>query len=311
MGSSLLPLLVVLACSPTSGTTFGSGGADMDPPAGPMHDWYQDWFSSTWELCGRPEEYRPIWPFYCDDCTSTEVLTTQECRDAIMADMKLDLDTLPSPDSGEGDNLSMLGYALLSTPLGTVEELRASYNAGRWVYVRQPFVHFLEELAAGTGEHRVRRLLYNMAMSSMVRTVWVDWEVSEREFWADIDDRTLHLSTYFGVAEGHSAATVLIHEAVHLWKQQAHITCPECCGWAPGEPSCDEDFDGPYGYQAALPELMIPTLMWEEDPYLADWQAGSLDYYGLSIPLRYIIEHECTKEELAELADTGAADTGG
>lgn len=296
----LLALALAGGCTSPAGPTFGTGETSI--PDAYRNGWYQDWFTPTWETCGQPDAFIPYDPMYPweDWDVELEHLISEECLEAVWTDMKVDMDHLDENTQAPqafAESLAMYGYFILAVPAGTVEELRQRYDDGE-DYLGQPFVEEIEVLARLTGEDRVRALVYNLVMSSMVRTVWInpdDWDDDPPVAWAEIEQREIHMVTRSHYGWPYLAA-VLVHEATHLWRQQRHVICLPGSA-RPGERSCDDTWQGAQGYEATYAESVLPYLRWYEAPETAEWHADDLEF-SIEWSLPYI-HTECCADELA------------
>lgn len=260
--------------------------------------WYQDWFSSTWETCGSPDAfvpYTPLYPWENDD-VEIEQMIDDTCLEAVWTDMKVDTAYIEANSSNWPEfagRLAMYGYYILASPVGTVDELRERTEAGEQ-YLGEPFVEELEILAELTGVVEVRPLVYNLAMSAILRTVWIDdWEAEGSRAWADIKAREVHLGDYSNEGFPYGSA-LFVHEAAHLWLQRSHVVCLEGAP-ATGTRSCDDDWTGAFGYDQSYATAVVPHLEWETAPDTAQVHLESLEER-----LDYVeyIHTECCADEL-------------
>jgi len=285
----LFTLLRIGGCAPESGRRFSEGGEAPKPYA--IEGWYQDYFTPTYALCGEPTGFQPYTHMVSTSPSDPEpvLLVSQECQDALLADLKVDWEQVAAYDDFDKVVFASTWisvYALLAWPMGTVDELRSLDDEGGWSYLldmlmyydhsktppflREPLIVELEQLSRSTGETRVNALLYNMVMSSVLRTSFVLPEGVPSNYYGmtDIDSRTLYFGrqTIFGNLDG---TTVLVHEMTHLWLDQRHVTCP-ALAWpsgAEGLAYCDDTWEGPWGYEVGTAWLMALHHDWDlEDP---------------------------------------------
>ncbi len=291
-------LLAIAACAPAPGPGFSEGA--VQPPNGYARGWYEDWFTPTWQICGQPDEFdpwEPMYPWADDDYTGMEFTLSDACVDALLADLKLDRALLAEQ---LGDNawvterrISKYVYLLLSMPLGSVEELLERAESGE-PHLGTPVARDLAALAWFTGETQVRPLVYNMVMSSILRTE------NSRDLGtllgaAALDSREVRISeelVYHGDAPG---AVVIVHEAAHIWLQQGHVECLPG-SLRPGEFSCDDTWLGALGYHGTVTGLMTSWLPYTDSPDLAELLAHQLQYWESSAEGQ--IHTECCAEAL-------------
>ncbi len=277
----LLPVLL-LACAPPAGPQL-SGGT-VHAPEAYAQGWYQDWFSPTYEICGRPDEYRPYEPMW-DDWAYGDVefswdfrQLSEPCIDAMLADIKLDREEIEQT-IGEYHWITEWRFALwiyfmLASPVGTVDELLDRVE-GDAAYQWRPFALEISALSHYTGEDQVRPLVYNLAMSSILKTDW-DREVEPGSAWINIEAREVHLNDQH--QQSAFMAPLFLHEATHAWLYRGHVTCLNG-STGEGRTSCDDDWSGAYGFAGSYARLLLETLPWDEDPRLANLLDVELEAY--------------------------------
>lgn len=300
----VLPVLLALtACSPEPGPVFGGGGESADPQI--IQGWYQDYFTPTWELCGEPTDFQPYSHFIVTgDIEQPVQLASDECADALLADLRVDWDEVADYEEYQIDTFWgtwVSVYALLAWPMGTVDELRSYDNDEDNAYVlsmlrfydqskeppflREPFIAELERLSRQTGETRVNALVYNMVMSSILRTSFVEPAGAASYGVASVNFNTRTLSFWsYSLMGNLFGTTTLVHEMGHLWANTRHVTCPalEWPDSAEGLLACDESWDGAFGYQMGVAWIMALHHDWDLDDLDDDW---------LSYQLNLALEH--------------------
>lgn len=176
-------------------------------------------------------------------------------------------------------------YPVLGNPQGTVAELEQ--EVGTDGFVRAAPGETYAELAAELGTDELRFVIYDYVTSSITETVYdPDLVGSSTSATADLQTGTVGIQD----ALGRWMPKVLVHEATHLWRDEAHVACPEGTEdeWGTdysGKRVCDEDWTGPWGHEAAYMWTSLQT-DWGELSDLVHWDAGE----SLDQAERFIIE---------------------
>lgn len=285
MAISLLLGSFLLGCSPDGPAGLDSGVAAPAVDLGPV-EWYHDYFTATFELCGEPDTFRPYSPMGVveGDWPEMEYFVSDECYAALFADLHFNVDSVPT-EYYEGDpELSASWresrfwkagnslYALLSLPQGTLDQLDDLDGELDLFYVDDRVIDYWQALGAEVGEDRVRALVYNLVASSILRLDWVDSSDVDYNAAADRDTRVVEM-TFEQVST--VDAMILLHEAAHLWWDVSHVACPEG-HFDAGRKVCDETWFGPYGIGAATAHLQRQYYPWDEEPEASDY------YYSMT-----------------------------
>lgn len=314
---AMLTVAALLAgCTGSPSPTFGSGGQGITPEWGPL-DWYHDYFTPTFQLCGEPTIYRPYEPMYIGDGESPAVdhvyYVSDECLDAIAADMKLDESSFPYDyyvDEYGDEALAQQvmestilrarlgGYALLSLTQATTDELDLLTDELDIFYVRPEIVEHWQELGERMGEDRLRALAYNTVMSSLLEIRFANRDEVTWRGLVHTDTRTAQLTFEDG---GVMNSIVLLHEAMHVWLDVGHVDCPEDSLWVSGT-TCDETWYGTWGFGAAAAQLQRDAYPWQEEPEFSEYMDQTIGAF-LALTEDAILE-ECCPELLEE--DSGS-----
>ena len=227
--------------------------------------WLRDYWNATYDACEPPEPFE-----YSFD----EYDVSDRCKDALAADLKVDLVSFSSGPGSQGTLFNLLGdaYYLLGRDQGTVDELEALDAAQDLHYVREPFIEQVKLVAAELGDSESRQAVYNLVMSTILITESGSSSESSAEFI--FDTRTLRWNG--GGTGWAGGALTLVHEGAHGWQNRRHTRCPE--GHTvdginySGEWVCDEDWAGAWGFHAASARLMKQAALVEEPEHVESIQ---------------------------------------
>ena len=298
-------LLALVACTPERGDVFGEGGQAARPAV--AQGWYHDYFTPTYAVCGEPTDYQPytyLWRTSLSE-PEGERLVSDACIDAMFADLKVDWEELGELSEFQWEvywSVWLSTYALLAWPMGTVDDLRdpvdeetmetilsrlTLYDTSKEPpWVREPLIAELERLSAVTGETRVNALVYNLVMSSFLRTSFLEPEGAPEGALAMIDWDTRTLWFWGGLLYGNMlGTTTLVHEAGHLWLDMPHVACPDLdtTNSVEGLVICDQTWEGAFGYQFGVAWLMAQHHDWDwedlDDTHDWSWLSDPFEAY--------------------------------
>jgi hypothetical protein len=243
----LLAVWSITACTPSGPPGFGQGTdydtgyylGEHDPTR-----WLQDYWTETAQAC-------PPIP-YEEFGIESSPLYQDICRDALAADLKLDIESFSTGYSGvvQWDSILYHTFYLLGQDRGGVDELTELCDEDDLWAVREPFIEQVQLAAEVLGQDQVRQLLYNMVMSTVRRTVYDRGMDGHAAF--SLESRTLR---WRGYGDPPVASMILVHEMTHGWLDLGHVECPE--GHVingedlSGQEVCDTDWDSAYGYMVA------------------------------------------------------------
>ena len=148
-------------------------------------------------------------------------------------------------------------FYLLGRDLGTVAELdELSDEVDLWA-IRETFITEVQAVAQEQGYDEVRPALYNLVMSTILRTLYSHELHEDAAASFTRSSRTLRVRL---PGDPVATATLLVHEAAHGWLDTAHVECPD--GYTVqgddvgGLRACDQDWSGAYGLACAAARLM-------------------------------------------------------
>jgi hypothetical protein len=258
---------------PSNDTEQDTGGWDgsYDPLS-----WLHDHWAATAEVCQPPAPFTSpgTWePFYED-----------ECQDALMADLKLDLESFTETTQGPRAMEALVegAFYLLGRDLGGLGDLQdLEDETDRWA-IRDPFIEQALLVADVLDVTEVRRVLYNLVMSTILETRYapdIDYSAT-----FTLSSRTLRYRGQNGTGASH--ACLLVHEATHGWQDIGHVECPENhivdgTDYS-GQKLCDPDWAGAFGFEAAAARLMVLGAQ-EEDPGYTEEPLGEMEHSAAMI----------------------------
>lgn len=268
MASALLVLSSV-SCAAEQGPSFGARSDHVEDTGWDgFYDpvsWLRDYWTSTHDACEPPE------PF---EYSFNEYEVSDRCKDALAADLKVDLVSFSRGAGTQGTLFNLLAdaYYLLGRDQGSVDDLALLDDTLDLYHVRDPFIGQVELVAAELGHSEVRQAVYNLVMSTILITKSGSSSGSSAEF--HFDTRTLRWNG--GGTGWAGGALTLVHESAHGWQNRRHTRCPE--GHTvdgtdySGEWVCDEDWGGAWGFHAASARLMLKGASVEEPDHVENIQ---------------------------------------
>jgi hypothetical protein len=274
--SGVFGLSHLIGCAPPEPPGFGPS-TDVEDTGGDSGErdpfsWLEDHWTVTAAACQPPSPF-VRWSMHVDNPS----LYSDACQEALTADLGLDEESFALGYQGQLRKESLLeeAYYLLARDQGSIEALGLLNDEDDIWAVREPFIEQITMVADVQGYAEVRWAVYDLVMSSILRTVYDD------ELDADASiNRSTRTMTWGGTPYTEMGAVLLVHEATHVWLNVGHVECPEGTVLDDGqdfsgERSCDADWGGAWGFQAATARLMLNGAA-REDPENSTTQLDSM-----------------------------------
>ena len=264
--SLILPLL--LGCRDEAPTLFAVGGGYGYARL----ELIEDRWSVAMAACGDPAPWEVQDPAYREDFRSDI-----PCQQALEDDLGMSLESM----GGSEYFLSSFQLAMLElvgADLGRLDELEA-LPRGVGTTARPPLLDTLQAIGDATGRPETQAALYNLVASLVTRLEKVDSINDGTATGSEIEWDTGRMYTTGSCHWGGpwKCATLLVHEATHVWNQVRHVECPagtEVQGIdVAGRNLCDADWNSARGFEGGAADLLdhhLPAGGAYEDAYRED-----------------------------------------